>query len=176
MRARRHRNVFLIDIAVPRDVDPRVGEMDGVFLYDVDDLGKVAEENMAARRREADAAEKIVETESREFEEWRKQQDLKPLIVGLRQHVHGQLTAELEKTLPRLTGDKEKDKAALERMIEAMVNKVVHHPISEMKRASERGEVEVVAAAARLFPTSEPRSEPKADPSASPAPAPAKPR
>ncbi len=153
MRTRRHRNIFLIDIAVPRDVDPRVADMDGVFLYDVDDLGKVAQENMAARKREADAAEKIVESETRDFEEWRKQQDLKPLIIGIRQHVHGMLTAELEKTLPRLTGDREKDKAALERMLEAMVNKVVHHPVAEVKRASERGEVEVVNAAARLFPT-----------------------
>ena len=170
-RARRHRNLFLIDIAVPRDVDPRVGEMDGVFLYDVDDLGKVAEENMAVRRREADAAEKIVEHETRTFEEWRKQQDVKPLIIGIRQHVHGTLSAELERTLPRLTGDKEKDKAALERMVEAMVNKVVHHPVAEVKRASERGDVDVGNAAARLFPiaTSEPKSETEPAPDGAPA-------
>jgi glutamyl-tRNA reductase len=170
MRARRHRNVFLIDIAVPRDVDPRVGEMDGVFLYDVDDLGKVAEENMAARKREADLAEKIVESEAREFEEWRKQLDLKPLIVGIRQHVHGTLSAELERTLPRLTGDKDKDKAALERMIEAMVNKVVHHPVAEVKRASERGEVEVVKAAARLFPSAATEEKSETAPVGEPAP------
>ncbi|MFO0686801.1 MAG: glutamyl-tRNA reductase [Sandaracinus sp.] len=158
IRARKHRQMFFIDIAVPRDVDPRVGEMDGVFVYDVDDLGKVAQENMAARKREADAAEKIIDGESREFEEWRKQQDLKPLIVGIRQHVQGTLMAELERTLPRLTGDKDKDRAALERMIEAMVNKVVHHPVAEVKRASERGEVDIVHAASRLFPIA-----PKAD-------------
>jgi glutamyl-tRNA reductase len=158
MRQRRHRMIFLIDIAVPRNIDPRVGEMNDVYLYDVDDLGKLAQENMAARKREADAAEKIIDHEAREFEEWRKQQDLKPLIVGIRQHVHTTLTAELERTLPRLTGDKEKDKAALERMIEAMVNKVVHHPVAEVKRASERGEVEVVKAATRLFPIA-PKSE-----------------
>ena len=170
MRARKRRDVFLIDIAVPRDIDPRVGEMDGVFLYDVDDLGKVAQENMAARKREADAAEKIIESETRDFEEWRKQQDLKPLIIGIRQHVHATLTAELERTLPRLTGDKDKDKAALERMIEAMVNKVVHHPVAEVKRASERGDVEVVNAAAKLFPIGEKKEEPPAVPGAAPAP------
>jgi glutamyl-tRNA reductase len=163
MRARRHRNVFLIDIAVPRDVDPRVGEMDGVFLYDVDDLGKVAQDNMAARKREADAAEKIVESETRDFEEWRKQQNLKPLIIGIRQHVHAALSAELERTLPRLTGEKDKDRAALERMLEAMVNKVVHHPVAEVKRAAERGELEVVHAAAKLFPQAEPK-QPEAAP------------
>lgn len=171
MRARRHRQLFLIDIAVPRDIDPRVGEMDGVFLYDVDDLGKVAQENMTARQREADAAEKIIRHEAHDFEEWRKQQDLKPLIIGIRQHVHGTLSAELEKTLPRLTGDKEKDKAALERMIEAMVNKVVHHPVAEVKRAAERGEVEVVNAAAKLFPVAEPKRE-AAAPAGTPAAAP----
>jgi len=169
MRKRKHRQIFFIDIAVPRDVDPRVGEMDGAFVYDVDDLGKVAQENMAARKREADAAEKIIEHETREFEEWRKQQDLKPLIVGIRQHVHATLTAELERTLPRLTGDKDKDKAALERMIEAMVNKVVHHPVAEVKRASERGEVEIVNAAAKLFPMGEKKEAPPATPDAAPA-------
>ncbi len=176
MRARRHRNLFLIDIAVPRDVDPRVGEMDGVFLYDVDDLGKVAQQNMAARKREAAAAEKIIDGEARDFELWRKQQDLKPLIVGIRQHVHGQLSAELEKTLPRLTGDKEKDRAALERMVEAMVNKVVHHPVAEVKRASERGEVEVVNAAAKLFPLAPAEAKPEATSGAAPDGTPAKSR
>ena len=169
VRARKHRPLFLIDIAVPRDVDPRVGEMDNVFVYDVDDLAKVADENMAARKREAEAAERIVLSEALEFEDWRKQQDLKPLIIGMREHVRSTLAAELERTLPRLTGDKEKDKAALERMLEAMVNKVVHHPVAEVKRAAEQGDMDVVLAATRLFPVPAPApAEGEAAPIASP--------
>lgn len=170
VRARKHRPLFLIDIAVPRDVDPRVGEMDNVFLYDVDDLSKVADENMAARKREAEAAERIVESEAKDFEDWRRQQDLKPLIITMREHVRTTLAAELERTLPRLSGDKEKDKAALERMLDAMVNKVVHHPVAEVKRAAERGEVDVVLAATRLFPAALPASTTGSEAEAGPLP------
>ena len=108
--------------------------------------------------REAEAAERIVESEAKDFEDWRRQQDLKPLIITMREHVRTTLAAELERTLPRLSGDKEKDKAALERMLDAMVNKVVHHPVAEVKRAAERGEVDVVLAATRLFPAALPSS------------------
>lgn len=152
VRARKYRPLFLVDIAVPRDVDPRVGEMEGCFVYDVDDLQKVADQNIALRKREAEAAERIVEAETLAFEEWRRQQDLKPLIVGLREHVRGILAAELERTLPRIKGDAEADKAALERMLDAATNKLLHGPLTALKAAGERGDGATIEAVRQLFP------------------------
>jgi glutamyl-tRNA reductase len=150
-RSRKYRTLFLIDIAVPRDVDPRVGELENVFLYDVDDLSKVADENLALRRKEADLAERIVEREVAEFETWRRQQNLKPLIVGLRAHVRSVLAAEIERTLPRLGGDAQANKEALDRAVDAATNKLLHPVLAEIKRAAEDGRAHVLDDAPRLF-------------------------
>lgn len=150
-RARKHRTLFLIDIAVPRDVDPRVGEMENVFLYDVDDLQKVAAENLAVRRKEAELAENIVEREVAEFETWRRQQNVKPLIVGLRQHVRSVMAAEIERSLPRLGGEAAANKEALERAIDAATNKLLHPVIAELKRAAADGRAHILEDAPRLF-------------------------
>jgi glutamyl-tRNA reductase len=150
-RARKYRTLFLIDIAVPRDVDPRVGQMENVFLYDVDDLQKVAEENLSVRRREADLAERIVEREVADFEAWRRQQNLKPLIVGLRAHVRTILAAELERTLPKLGADPTQNKEAVERAIDAATNKLLHPVLAEIKKAADEGRTQVLDDAPRLF-------------------------
>ncbi len=169
VKQRKYRQLFLIDIAVPRNVDPRVGEMENVFVYDVDDLQKVAQQNLAQRRREAEAAEALVEQEMREFEAWRRSLDLKPLLVGLRKHVHGILAAELERTLPRLGADASRDRAALEKMLEAATSKLLHQPFVELKRAGEQGDEVLPAAVQRLFPLAAPA--PAAAPSGAGAPA-----
>lgn len=152
IRARRHRPLFLIDIAVPRDVDPRVGEMDSIFLYDVDDLQQVAQENLTARRREAHAAEEIVRGEVEQFEQWRRSLTLTPTVVALRERFREVLLAELERTVPRLKGITEKDRQSLDRMIDAMVNKLLHQPLTQLKRGSETPEgALLIDAARRLF-------------------------
>lgn len=161
IKARRHRPIFLIDIAVPRDVDPRVGEMDNVFVYDVDDLEQVARANIAARQRAADEAERIIGAEVLAFERWRRTGDLKPTIVGLRQKVRGVLSAELERTLPRLPEMSKKERKSLDKMVDAMTNKLLHHAVSELK--AEAGQPEgqaLVDAARRLFDLEE-AAEPK---------------
>lgn len=150
IKARRHRPLFLIDIAVPRDVDPRVGDMDNVFLYDVDDLEKVAQENLSARQREADKAEQIVTLEVQAFEKWRRSNEVTPTIVALRDRVRSVLMAELDRTLPRLDGVGDAHRQALERMVDAMTNKLLHRPISEMKADGADGKA-LVEAARRLF-------------------------
>ena len=162
IKARRHRPLFLIDIAVPRDVDPRVGEMDNVFLYDVDDLEQVAQENLDARRREADAAERIVTLEVAAFERWRRSGVLKPTIVALRQKVRGTLEAELERTLPRLSGVTERERRSLDKMIDAMTNKLLHRTISELKAHADTPEGEALLRHARLLYELEEGSEPSA--------------
>lgn len=152
IKSRRHRPLFLIDIAIPRDVDPRVGEMDNVFLYDVDDLEQVAGENVNARRREADQAEEIVTVEVSAFESWRRSGRVKPTIVGLRNRVRGVLAAELARTLPRLPELNDKERRSMEKMLDAMTNKLVHRAVSELKAAADTADGEaLVETTQRLF-------------------------
>lgn len=159
IKARRQRPLFMIDIAVPRDVDPRVGEMSNLFLYDVDDLQQVASENLGERRRAAADAEGIVSTEVAAFEKWRRAGALKPTIVGLRRRVRGVLAGELERTLPRLPELSDKERRSLEKMLDAMTNKLVHRTISELKSGAGTPEGQaLVDTTRRLFDIPEERS------------------
>lgn len=152
VRARRLRPLFVIDIAVPRDVDPRVGNLENVFLYDVDDLQKVAQENLDARRRSAEAAERIVDIEVSEFEVWRRTLELTPTIVALRKRFEETLQTELERTLPRLGGLDERQRQALERMTSAMASKLLHGPLTALKHsAGEADGAALIAATRALF-------------------------
>jgi glutamyl-tRNA reductase len=131
-KMRRHRPLFIIDIAVPRDVDPRVDSLRNVFLYDVDDLQKVSRENMAARERAVVDAEKLIDLELDELEKWVRSTELTPTIVALRERVRELLRAELDKTLPKLSLP-DADRKKLEAMTEAMANKLLHGPLTELK-------------------------------------------
>ncbi len=163
IKARRRRPLFLIDIAVPRDVDPRVGDMDNVFLYDVDDLSKVAQENMSARQREAEKAEAIVATEVIAFEKWRRTSELTPTIVSLRERVRETLSGELSRTLPRLNGLGEAERRSLEKMIDAMTNKLLHRAISELKAGADGPDGKMLLEATRRLFDLEAKSEPDTD-------------
>lgn len=152
VKSRRHRLMLIVDIAVPRDVDPRVGEMENVFLYDVDHLQSVAQENLARRAKEADRAEQLVLTEVRTFETWRKGLSITPTIVALRAHFRGVVLAELERTAPRLKGLSEEDRKSLERMADAMVSKLLHRPLAELKKGGADAEgARLAAAVHKLF-------------------------
>jgi glutamyl-tRNA reductase len=133
VRTRRHRPLFIIDIAVPRDVDPRVGNMDNVFVYDVDDLQQVAEENLAVRAREAAQAERIVEEELDAFQAWRRSLELAPTIVALRKRFGDIADEEFKRALPRLQGLNEADEAVIAAMGRSMVNKLLHQPMTQLK-------------------------------------------
>ena len=102
MVRRRHRPMFFIDIAVPRDIEPSVNDIDNAYLYNVDDLQSVVDGNIKERRKEADKAEKIVEEEVGTFEKWIASLQVVPTIVQLRQSVEAMRAAELEKSLGRL--------------------------------------------------------------------------
>ncbi len=133
VRTRRHRPLFIIDIAVPRDVDPRVGNMDNVFVYDVDDLQQVAEENLAVRAREAAQAERIVEEEVESFLTWRRSLELAPTIVALRKRFGRVAEEELQRAMSRLHSVSDSDRAVLEAMSRSLVNKLLHQPMTELK-------------------------------------------
>ena len=150
LRGRRHRPIFLIDIAVPRDVDPRVGEMESVFLFDVDDLQEVAQENLAQRRSAALAAERIVDIEVAEIEAWRRTLDLTPTIVGLRERFAEVVHSEIARSVKKMDLS-DKDLKALERMGDAMVKKILHRPLAALKKSAGDPENAAMIAATRAL-------------------------
>lgn len=140
MKARRGRWMLFVDIAVPRDVDPKVGEIDSVYLYDVDALQQVVEENRRERQREAEAAEAIVGEELRRFAEGEREKGVVPTIRSLRERSLAMARREVEKTLPRLSpGASEKDRQLFSQMAEAIVNKMLHGPLTALKRDAAAG-------------------------------------
>jgi len=147
-KMRRYRPLFLIDIAVPRDVDPRVDSLRNVFVYDMDDLDKVSRENLGERERAVDEAEKIIDTELSALEKWMSAQKLTPTIVALRAHVRATLQRELQKTMPKIGELDDEQRRALSSMCETMTNQLLHGPLTELKAADDAQMVETVR---RLF-------------------------
>jgi glutamyl-tRNA reductase len=146
-KVRRHRPLFLIDIAVPRDIDPRVESLPGVFLYDMDDLQQASRENLAVRERAVGDAESLIDAELAELQRWLRSMELTPTIVALRARVEDLLRVELERTLPKLAVGEE-DRRQLSAMCDAMASKLLHVPLTELKQAQSAGMVEAVQ---RLF-------------------------
>ncbi len=152
-KARRGRNIFFIDIAVPRDVDPKVNDLDGVYLYDIDDLSQIVSESLAGRAAEAERAERIVATEVVAFEGWRAEQTMTPAIVGLRARTRAVLSAEVERSLSgKLKHLSPADREALAIMVDAATNKLCHRASTRLKElATEPRGAEYVEALTDLF-------------------------
>lgn len=144
LKQRKHRPMFFIDIAVPRDIDPDVNALDNVYLYDIDDLKEVVEENMAQRRDEADKARSIIEDETDSFGIWLQSLDLKPTIVELLMRGEDIGQRELAKTLKRLGPDiAPGTEEALRTLVHSLVHKLYHEPITFLKRRTqEEGKAE----------------------------------
>jgi glutamyl-tRNA reductase len=152
MKARRHRSLCLIDLAVPRNVDPAAGGLSDVYAYDVDDLEKVVETTHEARRGEALRAEAIVEAEVMAFAKERETRAALPVLAQLRRHAEAIARAEAERTLSHV-GAKldEKGKRSVEAMAQAIVNKLLHGPTARLKEAASSGDGALAGAAAELF-------------------------
>jgi glutamyl-tRNA reductase len=163
MKHRRGRPLFFVDVAVPRNVDPRVHDLDNCYRYDIDDLEQIVAEGMQARKGEAEAAERLVLEELESYLTWARQAEVTPTIVALRAHVRGTLAAELDKTLGgKLKHLCEDDRKALGVMLDAAVNKLLHAPTRALKGASDDPDgVHVVASVRKLFglPDVSPESE-----------------
>lgn len=145
-RRRRGRSLFVIDIAVPRNVDPSVNDLDNVYLYDIDDLSNVVAQSLQGRAQEAQRAEQMVAREAASFEERRSQQAMTPLIVALRERTRVVLDAELERTCKgRLKHLSDDDKKALGAMLDAAVNKLLHAPTTRLKQLATTPQSEDVA-------------------------------
>ncbi|MFW5731132.1 MAG: glutamyl-tRNA reductase, partial [Desulfonatronovibrionaceae bacterium] len=137
LRKRRHQPMFFIDIAVPRDIDPDINRLDNVYLYDIDDLKEVVEENLAGRKQEAARAEEIVAQEVKKFSRWLKSLDLNPTIVDLLNQGEAIARRELKKSLRSLGPDVEKEtQKIMEQMAISLVGKLYHEPIAFLKRKS----------------------------------------
>ena len=149
--ARRGRPLFLIDIAVPRDVAEDAGKVKGVFLYDLDDVKQVAEANLRERKKEAHAAEAILEDEIREFLEWRRSLEVVPLLVELRRRADEIRKAEIEKARKRLGPLSPEQEQALEAATAAIVNKLLHGPTVHLKQMAGNGQSEHVGFIRKLF-------------------------
>lgn len=138
LRLRRNRPIFFIDIAVPRDIDPDINGLDNVYLYDIDDLKEVVEENLAGRQQEANKAHGIVAEEVGAFMRWRDGLALQPTIVALLDQGERIARKELRKSIKQLGPDPDPQMVAvLERLALSLCHKIYHEPISYLKRRSQ---------------------------------------
>ncbi len=146
---RRHRPIFLIDIANPRDIDPGCNEVDNVYLYNIDDLQSVVSANLKERQREAERAEVIIEREVGVFQAWLRGLDVVPTIVSLRDRVEEIRATELQKAMARMGDLTPEQRATIASMTTAMINKILHQPMSELRRRAVHQDSHVYSAVLR---------------------------
>src|SRR5207247_2779304 len=136
---RRARPLFFIDIAVPRDVEGSVNTLDDVYCYNIDDLKQVVEANIRERLREAQRAEALVEREAAKFGARQGDVEVIPTIVSLRARLEGIRVGEVRKALTRLPGATPETREAIEVLSSAIVNKILHAPITKLRESSRAG-------------------------------------
>jgi glutamyl-tRNA reductase len=132
--ARRNRPMFLIDIAVPRNIEPNVNKLDNVFLYDIDDLQKVVATNLAGRKQSAEDAEVIIREEVERMMARLKTREVVPTIVGLQEQLEHLRASELARMRGKFGALSPEQEQALEALTKSIINKVAHGPISELRR------------------------------------------
>ncbi len=146
-KARRWRPIMVIDIAVPRDAEQSINDLDGVYLFNIDDLDKVVQANLAERGKAADHAGKIVEHEAGQFEQWLRTQGVVPTIRALRQHFGQIADAEVAKALDQLQRKeltREQQRELLQRVVQLVINKLLHTPTTALRATD--GDAELRAA------------------------------
>jgi glutamyl-tRNA reductase len=137
-KARRWRQIVVIDIAVPRDAEPAIGELDGVYVFDIDDLEKVVAANLAERAKAAEHALRIVEHEAGQFENWLRSQGVVPTIRALRERFAQVAEGELQKTLDQLARkdhNPAQQREAVSRLVQLVVNKLLHQPTAALRES-----------------------------------------
>jgi glutamyl-tRNA reductase len=152
MRSRRHRPLFIIDIAVPRDVDPGVGGLDQVFLYNIDDLRTIVQENLARRGGELARAEAIVDEEVAKYTAWMQSREIVPTVVALRQRFDAIRRAELQRLEPKLAGLPPEARSRIDEITRLIVEKLLLTPTEQLKSVSDEAMIVAYADALnRLF-------------------------
>lgn len=151
VRRRMNRPIFLIDISVPRNIDPAVKDIDNAFLFDIDDLETRVEQNLEERRREAVKAEQMVEDEVVQIVQWLKSLEVTPTIVALRNRAEEIKQAEIDKALARLQNLSAQDRSVVEGLASGIVNKLLHGSLVTLKAESTSGGGAMFIEAARRF-------------------------
>jgi glutamyl-tRNA reductase len=149
LRARRGRQLLFIDLAVPRDLDPAIHDLEGCYLYDIDDLDAIVSETLAGRRGEAERAEAIVAAEAEKFHEWQASLDVVPAIASLRARAEEIREAELRKAEGLLGRLDDSQRRAVESITSQIVNKLLHLPTVRMKQAAAAADGVIYAEAVR---------------------------
>jgi glutamyl-tRNA reductase len=150
LKARRHRPMFMVDLAVPRDIEPEVSTLADVYLYTVDDLHDTIQENMQSRLEAAKEAEKIIDIQVVDFMHWVRSLDAVPAIRALRDAANAVTEAELKRAERRLArGDDPHDVMA--QLARAIANKFTHAPSDALKKAGHDGDAQLIDAARKLF-------------------------
>ncbi|HEY8009871.1 MAG TPA: glutamyl-tRNA reductase [Rudaea sp.] len=150
VRVRRHKPMFLVDIAVPRDIAADVAEVDDVFLYTIDDLKQVIDDNLRSRQIAANEAEAIIELQVEHYLAWRRALDVHNPLTGLRSAAESQRDAALEKARQLLASGRTPEQA-LEFLAHSLTNKLLHAPSANLRAAALRGDVDLLRAAEQLF-------------------------
>jgi len=151
LQSRRNRPMFFIDIAVPRDVDPAMNQVEGCFVYDIDDLQQVATANLADRSREAAAAETIVAREVEKYQQRAQSLDVAPAIRNLQEHAENLRQTELRRSAGRLAGLTEEQQAAVESLTRSLTNKFLHAPMTALRDAAREGDAQALAELESLY-------------------------
>ena len=164
MKKRKYRPMVIVDIAVPRDVEAKAGDIDGLFLFDIDDLRKVVERNLSGRSKEAHEAHRIVQDEVLAFQRWLRSQKVVPTIRSLRDHFSNVASAEAEKVVAQLARDHtpEEREKAIRRLASVIVNKLLHLPMNALKE-NDRDVEALIKAAEKLFQLERKRAQSKAE-------------
>jgi len=137
VRQRRGRPLFFVDLSVPRNIDPRLDGLDDVFLYNIDNLSQIVHDTKSSRKGEAERAEQIVMEETRNFERVTSAESVTPTVVALRRRMREALRAEHDKSQrTKLRHLSKEDHEAVERMLDAAVNKILHAPTMRLREAA----------------------------------------
>ena len=150
LKQRKHRPMFMVDLAVPRDIEPEVGGLADVYLYTVDDLHEVIQENMQSRLEAAREAEKIIDIQVVDFMRWVRSLDSVPAIRQLRETTAAVCEAELKRAQRRLARGEDPQKV-MALLARAIANKFTHAPSDALKKASHDGDAQLLDSARRLF-------------------------
>ena len=150
IKSRKHRPMFMVDLAVPRDIEPEVGELDDVFLYAVDDLAEVVKQGMDSRQAAASQAEHIIETRVQNFMEWLHAREIVPTIRALRDHAERQRRHELERALKHLARGDDPEKV-MDYLSHALTNKLMHGPTHALSNADQNERESLEAWLRRLY-------------------------
>lgn len=150
MKERKQKPAFIIDISVPRNIDPEINNLDNVYLYDVDDLQGVVDTNILERKKEAEKAENIIEKEIDSFQKWVSSLDSVPTVIALRKKAETIKKEELERLINKFPELGEKERKAIEYMASVITNKLIHPPTVALKEDTEDKDI-LIATIRKLY-------------------------